>query len=146
MLFQAKASRNAADPRPSALPSDLAQRLPLRILVAEDNPTNVKVITFIMKRLGCRIDVAGNGLEAIAALQRQPYDVILVDIQMPVMNGFGFLDKFLEFPQEIQQHCKVIMFSSSVALEDQLSVKKYPVIRKFLAKPLTEQMFHDLDF
>jgi PleD family two-component response regulator len=53
-----------------ALPMDLAQRLPLRILVAEDNATNVKLITIILTRLGHRPDVAANGLEAIDALRR----------------------------------------------------------------------------
>lgn len=72
-------------------------------------------------------------------------NVILLDIQMPVMNGFGFLDKFLEFPDGIQQHCKVVMFSSSLAVEDQTMMANYPIVRKFLRKPLSEQMFYELD-
>jgi len=77
----AKATRSALAKATTVLPADLAQRLPLRILIAEDNPINVKLITIIMKRLGYRVDVAGNGLEVIAALRRQPYDVVLMDVQ-----------------------------------------------------------------
>jgi CheY-like chemotaxis protein len=53
-----------------SLPADLAQRLPLRVLAAEDNPTNVKVITLVMERLGYRIDVAVNGLEVLCRASR----------------------------------------------------------------------------
>ncbi len=59
----------------------------LRILLTEDNPINQKVALLLLKASGCRADVAGNGLEALAALKRQPYDVILMDQMMPEMDG-----------------------------------------------------------
>ena len=59
-----------------------------RILVAEDNPVNQLVARRMLQAMGCHVDVAANGIEALAALEQQHYDVLLLDIQMPEMDGF----------------------------------------------------------
>jgi signal transduction histidine kinase/ActR/RegA family two-component response regulator len=59
-----------------------------RILVAEDNPVNQLVARRMLQAIGCQVDVVSNGIEALAALERQRYDVLLLDIQMPEMDGF----------------------------------------------------------
>jgi CheY-like chemotaxis protein/anti-sigma regulatory factor (Ser/Thr protein kinase) len=59
----------------------------LRILLAEDNVTSQKVAKQMLKRLGYRADVVANGIEALQALERQPYDVVLMDLKMPEMGG-----------------------------------------------------------
>jgi signal transduction histidine kinase/DNA-binding response OmpR family regulator len=64
-----------------------ADRLPLRVLVAEDNPTSQKLMVLILQHMGYAPDVAGNGLEVLEALDRQRYDLLFMDIQMPEMDG-----------------------------------------------------------
>ncbi len=70
------------------LDPDMARRHPLRILLAEDNIVNQKVALRLLAQMGYRADVAANGLEAIDAIERQVYDVVLMDVQMPELDGF----------------------------------------------------------
>jgi len=63
------------------------QLSPLRILLAEDNVTSQKVAAQMLKRMGYKADVVANGIEALQALERQPYDLVLMDLKMPEMDG-----------------------------------------------------------
>jgi CheY-like chemotaxis protein/HPt (histidine-containing phosphotransfer) domain-containing protein len=79
--------REKKAPSTPALDATLAQRLPLRVLLADDNPINQKVGLSVLHRLGYRPDVANNGLEVLKALGRKPYDILFLDVQMPELDG-----------------------------------------------------------
>ncbi|MBA4387095.1 MAG: hypothetical protein C0404_03880 [Verrucomicrobia bacterium] len=70
-----------------AYDNELGRRHPLRILVAEDNLVNQQVAVGMLAKIGYRADVAADGIEVLEALKRQPYDVVLMDGQMPEMDG-----------------------------------------------------------
>ena len=74
----------------AAKPSDdgVLAAPPVRVLIAEDNPINQKVTSLMLEKIGLRADVAGNGREAVEMFDMLPYDLILMDCQMPEMNGY----------------------------------------------------------
>ena len=75
-------------PSEPTVPAPQPRRIHGCVLVAEDNPTNQKVIVMRLARLGCQVDVANDGQEAVQAASSTAYDLILMDCQMPLMDGF----------------------------------------------------------
>jgi CheY-like chemotaxis protein len=76
-------------PSDNPLPHELGTQTPLSILVAKDNQVNQLVIGMLLEHLGYQADYAANGKEVLAALERQPYDVVFMDVQMPIMDGIS---------------------------------------------------------
>ena len=97
-------------------PIRLGDRLPLRILLAEDNPINQRVAVKILERLGYRADVVATGLEVLSALERQPYDLIFMDVQMPEMDGLEATRQLRKRPGIHQP--RVVALTANATLDD----------------------------
>ncbi|MBV8265353.1 MAG: response regulator, partial [Planctomycetaceae bacterium] len=82
-------NRHEDGPRSRPLAPAAPPQVPLRVLVAEDYETNRKVVLQMLGLMGCRADAVVNGLEAVAAMERADYDVVLMDLQMPEMDGLA---------------------------------------------------------
>jgi PAS domain S-box-containing protein len=89
----------------------------LRILLAEDNAVNQKVALRLLEKLGYRADVAWNGLEVLDALERQPYDVVLMDVQMPELDGLDAARRICErWAPEARP--RIVAMTANAMLED----------------------------
>ncbi len=92
-------------------------KLPLRILLAEDNPVNQEVAMRTLEKIGYRADLVQNGIEALEALRRQSYDVVLMDIEMPQMDGLTATRQIREEWQNRPEPAPKIIAITAYAME-----------------------------
>ncbi|MEB3337945.1 MAG: response regulator [Leptolyngbyaceae bacterium] len=95
----------------------LAETLPLRILIAEDNVTNQKIALLLLQQLGYRADVVANGLEVLEALKNRSYDVILMDVQMPELDGLSTTQQLCQ-QWTSEQRPRIIAVTANAMQED----------------------------
>jgi two-component system, sensor histidine kinase and response regulator len=104
----------------------------LRVLLAEDNPVNVKLIEIFLKNLGCSSDIVPDGQAACHALETHAYDVVLMDVQMPVMNG---LDATQRIKADINPQVPIIALTAA-ALQEEIANCYASGMDDILLKPL----------
>jgi signal transduction histidine kinase/DNA-binding response OmpR family regulator len=123
--------------------ANLGERYPLRILVAEDNPTNQKLMLLTLEHLGYRPDVAADGLEVLAALRRQQYDLVFMDVEMPEMDG-------LETTRHIAEEWPlaerpIIVGATAYAMEGDAEKIREAGMDGYITKPIRlEEILHCL--
>jgi CheY-like chemotaxis protein/HPt (histidine-containing phosphotransfer) domain-containing protein len=88
-----------------------------RILLAEDNITNQQVAVGILKKMGLTADAVANGLEAVTALETLPYDLVLMDIQMPEMNGLEATRRIRDPRSAVRNHAIPIIAMTASAMQ-----------------------------
>jgi PAS domain S-box-containing protein len=125
-------SNSLSSPRLSKV--QLSQQHPLRILLAEDHVINQRMALLILEQMGYRATVAANGLEVLENLRRQPYDVILMDLQMPEMDGMATTLRICQEWQSVSRPRIIAMTASAMQGDRQLCLEAG--MDDYLTKPI----------
>jgi signal transduction histidine kinase/CheY-like chemotaxis protein len=123
----------AADPAQEAATADLAS---LKVLVAEDHPTNRAVVSLILEPLGVKLTMVENGRQAVEAVEREAFDVILMDIQMPVMDGLSAAREIRQLEAALGLARTRIVALSANALPEHIVEAREAGMDEHLAKPI----------
>ncbi|WP_263972436.1 MASE1 domain-containing protein [Pseudanabaena yagii] len=118
----------------SVFEQNLSQRLPLKILVAEDNIVNQKVAHKILSRLGYEIDIVTNGLKVLDALNRHSYDLIFMDVQMPEMDGLEATKRIVNDHQ--RSHRPYIIAMTANAMDGDREICLDAGMDDYISKPV----------
>ncbi len=107
-----------------------------RILLAEDNITNQQVAMKILEKLGYQADVVANGLEAIKALETIPYDLVLMDVQMPELDGIEATQQIRSQQSAVLNHCIPIVAMTANAMQDDRKTCLRAGMNDYISKPV----------
>jgi CheY-like chemotaxis protein/HPt (histidine-containing phosphotransfer) domain-containing protein len=135
VLGAPKRARRKLEPR-ARLDSTLAARLPMRLLLADDNAVNQKVAIRLFDQMGYHLDLASDGLEALDAVKRQPYDIIFMDVQMPEIDGLEATRRIRSLEQEIQRRRSVIVAMTASAMSGDREKCLAAGMDDYLSKPV----------
>jgi PAS domain S-box-containing protein len=139
----APASSDTEIPRPEAEPREPFAGRNALILVAEDNPTSSQVVLGILKGLGLRADAVADGAEALAALARVPYGLVLMDIRMPVMDGLEATRQIRDPLSAVLDHqIPIVAMTANVMLSDRERCQAAGM-NDFVAKPISKRALRD---
>ncbi len=109
--------------------------LPIRVLVAEDNVVNQKVISRMLEKLGIRCDVAANGREALDMAEMLPYDLLFMDCQMPELNGYDATAE-LRRRERAGRHVTIVAMTAQVTIESRMQCMEAGM-DDFVSKPVS---------
>ncbi len=112
----------------------MAEKYPLAILIAEDNITNQRVANIFLKELGYRADTVTNGIEALEAINRKKYDVILLDIMMPEMDGYEFAREVCRLSDKANRPRMIAMTANVMESDREKCIKSG--MDDFIPKPV----------
>ncbi len=118
---------------PQTLTEGLGKDFPLRILIAEDNELNLQLMGLMFQQLGFAFEVAKNGQEAVDKIREQDFDLVFMDVQMPVMNGFEATE---EIRKIATKQSLIIIGLSANAFEDDQKKALEVGMDDYLTKPL----------
>ena len=132
---------NPPAPAPASTTERMADRMPLRVLVTDDNVVNQRVAMLTLKKFGYTCDLASDGAEAVAAHARASYDLILMDVQMPGVDGLEATRRIRALPGN--QHRPWIIAVTAGAFEEDRLNALAAGMNDFLNKPLNADLLKD---
>jgi signal transduction histidine kinase/ActR/RegA family two-component response regulator len=130
------ATATPCSPSPASIAGASAQPLGLNVLLAEDNPVNQKVAMRFLERLGCTVTVASNGREAVDHCCLYRYDVVIMDCQMPEMDGFEATRLIRASANELVRRTPIVAMTANAMPEDRARCLAAGM-NDYLAKPVS---------